>query len=121
MKKRRVLFTNIAINDLADIEEYIESAFSENVLYEFKEKVKETISHLEKMAGTYGKTDLFIRNYLIYKWVLRPSVFFYVIKEPENEVHIIRVQREESDWYNNLFKPFSREEIYEELKQSGAC
>lgn len=40
MKKRRVLFTNIAINDLADIEEYIESAFSENVLYEFKEKVK---------------------------------------------------------------------------------
>lgn len=29
MKKRRVLFTNIAINDLADIEEYIESAFSE--------------------------------------------------------------------------------------------
>ena len=26
------------------------------------------------------------------------SIIFYVVKEPENEIHILRVLREERDW-----------------------
>lgn len=35
---------------------------------------------------------------VIYKKPFPPSIIFYVVKEPENEVHILRVLRQERDW-----------------------
>lgn len=57
---------------------------------------------LGMFAGTYGKTDLFYRNYSIFKWVLKPSIIFYIIKEAEDEVHVLRILREETKWESNV-------------------
>lgn len=44
---------------------------------------------------------------LFIKKLFSPSIIFYIIKEPENEVHILRVLREERDWENILEKQHS--------------
>lgn len=97
-----MLVTNEAIYDIADIEDYIVVSFSENTLEQFRDKLKETLMQLGMLAGTYGKTDLFYRNYSIYKWVLKPSLIFYIINEPRDEVHVLRILREETKWESNV-------------------
>ena len=45
-----------------------------------------------------GGNNIYYLSYSIFKKTFPPSIIFYVIKEPENEIHILRVLREERDW-----------------------
>ena len=40
------------------------------------------------MGGIFGNTHIYYRAYSIFKKPFPPSIIFYVVKEPENEIHI---------------------------------
>ena len=44
----------------------------------------------------YDITEITYRGYYIHKKLFLPSIIFYIILD--NEVHILRVLREERDW-----------------------
>ena len=71
MKKRKVLLTKLT-------------------------KTDELIKLLSETIAFTGKTFLLYRGFYIYMGLVKPSIFFYIIKN--DEVHILRVLREEQDW-----------------------
>ena len=50
------------------------------------------------MGSSFPKTQLLYRNYHIHKKPFPPSVIFYVLMKDTQEVHVLRVLREERDW-----------------------
>ena len=46
----------------------------------------------------YIESDFDKINLMIYKKPFPPSIIFYVVNEPKNEIHILRVLREERNW-----------------------
>lgn len=56
-------------------------------------------------AGSgFPKTGILYRNYTIHKKPFPPSVIFYVFMTEKQEVHVLRVLREERNWQNILKK-----------------
>lgn len=51
----------------------------------------------------YIESDFDKINLMIYKKPFPPSIIFYVVNEPKNEIHILRVLREERNW-NRFFQ-----------------
>lgn len=102
MPKRNTLLTREAIYDIADIAEYIEADFGIDRADEFQNDIKKQISMLGSMNIIFGRTQIYYRNYVIHKKPFPPAIIFYVIKE--QEVHILRVLREERDWESVLRK-----------------
>lgn len=98
MKKRHVVLTVEATYDLADIEDYIEEEFSAEHVTIFQRKTDGLIEHLRNPIVSFANTFLMYRGLHIYRSVLSPSIFFFVMKE--NEIHILRVLREEQNWEN---------------------
>ncbi len=96
MEKRHVVLTVEATYDLADIEEYIEKEFSAEYVTVFQRKTDELIGYLSNPVVSFGNTFLIYRGLYVYRIVLSPSIFFYVIIE--NVIHILRVLREEQNW-----------------------
>ena len=54
------------------------------------------------LGGIFGNTHIYYRSYSVFKKSFPSSIIFYVVKEPEDEIHILRVLREERDWENIL-------------------
>ncbi len=54
------------------------------------------------MGNVFPKTQILYRNYSIHKKLFPPSIIFYVFMEEKQEVHILRVLREERDWQRIL-------------------
>lgn len=102
MQKHSVIATWEAIYDIAEIADYIEAQFGIARADRFQEEIKVRLNKLETLGGIFGKTYLCYRGYSIYKYPFPPSVIFYVIGEPEKEIHVLRVLREECDWEHIL-------------------
>lgn len=98
MQGHKVILTWEAIYDVTDIAEYIEAEFGQDRSDRFQLDIEHQLEHLEYMGTMLGKTDLLYRGYSIYKKVFSPSIIFYIIKESEKEIHVLRVLREERDW-----------------------
>lgn len=98
MLECKVILTWEAIYDVIRITDYIESDFDRARADQFQKDIKMQMEKLEYMGSIFGKTYILYRNYTIYKKPFPPSIIFYIIKEPENEIHILRVLREECDW-----------------------
>lgn len=98
MQGHKVILTWEAIYDVTDIAEYIEAEFGQNRSDRFQFDLEEQLEHLEYVGTMLGKTELLYRGYPIYKKVFSPSIIFYVIKESEREIHVLRVLREERNW-----------------------
>lgn len=102
MQEHKVILTWEAIYDLTDIADYIERDFGKNRADRFEKEIRQQIKDIGYMGGIYGNTYIYYRSYSIFKKIFSPSIIFYIIKEPENEIHILRVLREERDWKNIL-------------------
>lgn len=98
MQDHKVLLTWEAIYDIIDIADYIELGFGENRANQFQEDMKEEVKKLSYLGGIFGCTNIFYRNLNIHKKLFSSSIIFYVVKEEEKEVHILRVLRQESEW-----------------------
>lgn len=104
MRERKVILTWEAIYDLTDIADYIERDFGKSRADKFEKEIKQQIRDIAYTGGIYGNTHIYYRSYSIFKKSFSPSIIFYVVREPENEIHILRVLREERDWKNILKK-----------------
>lgn len=104
MPEYKVILTWEAIYDVTDIADYVEEEFGKSRADRFQSDIKKELSKLEFMGGMFSKTQIIYRGYVIYKKPFPPSIIFYVFKETEREVHILRVLREEQDWEYILSK-----------------
>ena len=94
-----------AIYDVTDIADYIEQEFGRERADRFERDIRQEIKDIRQeikdisfLGGIFGNTHIYYRSYSIFKKPYLPSIIFYVVKEPENEIHILRVLREERDW-----------------------
>lgn len=83
---------------MVDMADYIERKFGIGEADRFQDSMKEQLRILETMGSTFGTAELYYREYIIRKKPFPPSIIFYIIKEPKEELHILRVLREERDW-----------------------
>ena len=102
MKERKVILTWEAIYDVTDITDYIEADFGIERANRFQQDIQEQMQSLGMVGGMFGRTHINYRSYSIYKKPFPPSIIFYIVKDPENEIHILRVLREERDWETML-------------------
>lgn len=98
MQEHKVILTWEAIYDVTDIAEYIEAVFGQNRADRFQLDLDKQLEHLEYVGSMLEKTDLLYRGYPIFKKVFSPSIIFYIVKDSEKEIHVLRVLREERDW-----------------------
>lgn len=98
MSEFDVSLTLEAISDIADIVNYIDDKFGKVRANRFYELLKKELVKLKYIAGLYGQTSIYYRNYQIYKKPFSPSIIFYVVDELERKVHVLRVLREERNW-----------------------
>ena len=104
MQERKVILTWEAIYDITDIADYIEAYFGVERANRFQQDIQKQMLSLETVGGVFGRTHIKYRSYAIYKKPFPPSIIFYIVKDPEKEVHILRVLREERDWETILLK-----------------
>lgn len=83
---------------MTDIADYIERNFGKERADRFEKEIKQQIENIGYMAGIYGNTQIYYRSYSIFKKPFPPSIIFYIMKEPENEIHVLRILRQERDW-----------------------
>lgn len=98
MHEYKIILTWEAIYDVTDITEYIEAEFGQLRADCFQDDIKKEMERLGFMGSMFPKTQIFYRNYLIYKKPFPPSIIFYVLVEKVHEIHVLRVLREEQNW-----------------------
>lgn len=98
MHERKIILTWEAIYDITDITDYIESEFGIERADRFQNEIQKQLRYLGIAGSGFGKTNMRYRDYFMYKKPFPPSAIFYIIKELEKEIHILRVLREECDW-----------------------
>ena len=94
MHDYKVILTWEAIYDVTDIADYIEAEFGQARADRFQNDIQAQMKKLGYMSGVFPKTHILYRNYYIHK----KSIIFYVFMEHTQEIHILRVLREERDW-----------------------
>ena len=90
MHDYKVILTWEAIYDVTDIGQARADRFQNDIQAQMKK--------LGYMSGVFPKTHILYRNYYIHKKPFPPSIIFYVFMEHTQEIHILRVLREERDW-----------------------
>jgi len=98
MPEYKVVLTWEAIYDLTDITDYIEADFGISRADRFQKDIKRELEMLTIMRAAFPKTQMMYRGYVIHKKVFSPSVIFYIVDETKEEIHVLRVLREERDW-----------------------
>lgn len=98
MPEYKIIVTWEAIYDMADIMDYIEADFGEERVDRFQMDIKRELEKLSYTAASLPKTQIVYRGYAIHKKLFSPSIIFYIVKEQKQEVHILRVIREEQNW-----------------------
>ena len=83
---------------MTDIADYIEKEFGREQADRFERDIRQELKDISFLGGIFGNTHIYYRSYSIFKKPFPPSIIFYVVKVPENEIHILRVLREERDW-----------------------
>lgn len=98
MPEHKVIVTWEAIYDMADIMDYIEADFGEERADRFQVEIKRELEKLSYSVPSLPKTQIIYRRYVIQKKPFPPSIIFYIVKAPAQEVHVLRVVREEQNW-----------------------
>lgn len=98
MPEHKVIVTWEAIYDMADIMDYIEADFGEERADRFQWDIKRELEKLSYTATFLPNTQIVYRGYMIQKKPFPPSIIFYIVKESEQEVHVLRVVREDQNW-----------------------
>lgn len=98
MQEYKIMLTWEAIYDITDIADYIEAEFGLTRADRFQTDIQLEIKKLGYMGNMFPKTQIYYRNYSIHKKPFPPSIIFYVVAERKQEIHILRVLRQESDW-----------------------
>lgn len=102
MLEYKVIVTWEAIYDMADIMDYIEADFGEKRADRFQADIKRELEKLSYTASSLPRTQILYRGYVIQKKPFPPSIIFYIVKEQEQKVHVLRVVREEQNWQKIL-------------------
>lgn len=102
MPEYKVILTWEAVYDVTDIAEYIEAEFGKTRADCFQSDIQKELAKLEYMGSIFPEIQIWYRGYAIHKKLFSPSIIFYVFKEAEKEVHVLRVLREEQDWEHIL-------------------
>ena len=102
MQEYKIILTWEAIYDAAEIAEYIEENFSLRTADTFQQNLQKEFNKILSNAKLFAPTHILYRGYPIYKRIFKPSLIFYIIKEAEKEVHILRILRGERDWEHIL-------------------
>ena len=102
MQEYKIILTWEAIYDAAEIAEYIEENFSLRTADTFQQNLQKEFNKILSNAKLFAPTHILYRGYHIYKRIFKPSLIFYIIKEAEKEVHILRTLRGERDWEHIL-------------------
>ena len=97
-----VRWSNEAIYDIAEIEDYIEIMFG----IDRAEKFHEQIDNEGVLIGTRYNlnrgTGIYYRGFLIKKKIIKPSILFYCVDEAKKVVYVLRVLRHERNWQKML-------------------
>ena len=96
MPVRKIVLTQEAVYDITDLSEYVEICFGRETADRFAKEIKEQIQTIGQFPEGFEKTQINYRNYRIHKKAFPPSVIFYIVQK--NEIHILRVIRQERDW-----------------------
>ena len=104
MQESKVILTWEAIYDITDIADYIEAEFGLKRANQFQNDIQKQLNDLKILAIAFSRTNIYYRNYHIFKKPFPPSIIFYIIKEPEKEIHILRILGEECNWEKVLTK-----------------
>lgn len=102
MREYRIVLTQEAVYDVVDIADYIECSFGEKMADRFQITLKKQLENLKFLGNVFSCTQIYYRGFAIYKKSFSPSIIFYIIKESKDEIHILRILREESDWESIL-------------------
>lgn len=102
MQEYKIKLTWEAIYDVTDIVDYIELEFGITRADKFQADIREEIEQLRIISSSFIRTQIFYRGYSIHKKVFKPSIIFYIIDEKSQEIHILRILRQERDWDNIL-------------------
>lgn len=102
MQEYKIKLTWEAIYDVTEIADYIEEEFGVARADQFQTDIRNDFELLRIMGGYFMHTQFLFRGHSIHMKVFKPSIIFYIIDEKSQEVHILRVLREESDWENIL-------------------
>ena len=95
MKEHKVLITYEAIYDIADAEEYIFYEFGQERANEYHTDIYNEIKSFANFCS-YSSSGCCYRGYAIFKKPFKPAIIFGIIIS--DEIHILRVVREEYDW-----------------------
>lgn len=77
---------------------WIYDSFGEIRASKYRLAIRKELANLSYQAGLYGDIHIDYRGYAIYKRIFSPAIIFYVIQN--DGIHILRILREEVDWYN---------------------
>lgn len=102
MKERKIILTWEAIYDIVDSEVWIYDNFGEMRASKYRPAMRKELSDLTYQAGLFGDTHLDYRGYTIYKRPFSPAIIFYIIQD--DGIHVLRILREEVDWYDYFKK-----------------
>ena len=96
MQERNIIITYEAIYDIVEAEEWIFYRFGSDRAKRYRKEIYTELKKLSTDASIYAGSGFKYRGYTIYKKPFSPAIMFWIIKE--NEVHVLRVPREEYDW-----------------------
>lgn len=98
MQEYKIILTWESIYDVAEIAEYIEERFSKDDADKFQNSIREEFQKIASNTRLYAQTYILYRGYNIHKKIFAPSLIFYIVKDEEREVHILRALRSEREW-----------------------
>ncbi len=93
-----ILLTLEAVDDVAEIEAYIEMSFGGDSLHVFQKKWAAQQDFIASQPHGSASTKHEYQVLTIYMRVFKPSLIFYILEESMNTAVILRVLREESNW-----------------------
>ena len=98
MKERKVILTWESIYDITDIAEEIEFNFGKRVADKFQLEIAQKIFSLNQDADVFRDIGIEYRGWSIKRRIYKKSLIFYIVKDMENEVHVIRVLTSDQKW-----------------------
>ena len=98
MRDYHVVWSREAIEDVADIADYIERTFGACRADRFVDEIDAEGKALGHHFRMYTGTGIDYRNHLILKKMMNPSIMFFYVDDARQTVYIIRVLRHERNW-----------------------
>lgn len=89
MQRYDIVLTWEAMNDIANIADYIELIFGADRADRFLNDADSILNKLQYMSGMFPKTQLFYRGYVIHKMPFPPSIIFYIMEEGNSKIKFI--------------------------------